>query len=167
MGVEAVGGSLTDHYDPLSRTLRLSDSVHGSNSVAAAGVAAHEAGHAIQHAAGFFPLHLRTVIYPVTSIASQAAIPVFMLGLFAHLPFLQNIGILLFAAVVFFQVVTLPVEFDASRRALAALQRGAILSHDEMDGARSVLRAAALTYVAAVFQALLTLLYLLMKRDRR
>lgn len=159
--IERVRGSLTDHYDPRGRVLRLSDSVINSSSVAALGVAAHEAGHAIQDAAGYRPLALRTALVPVVNIGSYMAMPLFVLGLLAAWEPLINVGIILFGLVVLFSLVTLPVEFNASRRALAALEGGAILDSDELVGARAVLKAAALTYVASALQALLSLLRLL------
>lgn len=153
--IEHVSGHLSDHYDPRDKVLRLSDSVMNSTSVAALGVAAHEAGHAVQDANGYKPLVLRSAMAPVVSIGSNLAIPLFILGLiFAWEP-LVNLGIILFS------LITLPVEFDASRRALATLEGNSLLDSDELTGARRVLNAAALTYVAAALQSILNLLRLL------
>lgn len=166
--IERVSGHLSDHYDPRDKVLRLSDSVMNSTSVAALGVAAHEAGHAVQDAQGYKPLMLRTALAPMVSIGSNMAIPLFVLGLiFAWEPLL-NVGIILFSLVVLFSLITLPVEFNASRRALATLEGDALLSSDELTGARRVLSAAALTYVAAALQSILNLLRLLvLAGDRR
>ncbi len=178
--VEMVSGRLTDHYDPRSRVLRLSESVCGSTSIAAVGVAAHEAGHAIQHQVGYAPLHLRNVMIPLTRIGSNLSMPLIILGIImgglsssvsGNLGwYIIVLGIALFGIAVLFQVITLPVEFNASRRALALLREQQILVDDELGKARKVLQAAALTYVAATAQALANLLRLLLivggrKRD--
>lgn len=160
--VEPIGGSLTDHYDPRSNKIGLSEPVYGSSSVAAIGVAAHETGHAIQHAQHYFPIKLRNSILPVAQLGSAAALPLAILGIFLSTPFLIDFGILLYTAVVLFQVVTLPVEFNASNRALAILDSSASLSPEELDGAKKVLRAAALTYVAAMLTSLMSLLRLIL-----
>jgi len=162
-------GSLTDHYSPKEKVLRLSDSVYSSTSVAAIGVAAHECGHAIQHAVGYSPLKLRSAAVPVANIGSNLYWPIILLGLLFSAPMLTNIGIILFCFVVLFQVITLPVEFNASRRALAILNDNGILEGRELSSARKVLSAAAMTYVAAVLSALLQLfrLLLLSQRNRR
>ncbi|MDR1885380.1 MAG: zinc metallopeptidase [Synergistaceae bacterium] len=166
--IERVRGELTDHYDPRSKVLRLSDSVGGSSSIAAIGVAAHEVGHAIQDGSGYSPLRLRNMLVPVASLGSNGAIILFMIGLFMGLGPLMNIGILLFAGAVVFHVVTLPVEFDASSRALKLLSSTGVLSANETAGARSVLNAAALTYVAATIMAVSQLMRLLiLARNRR
>ncbi len=159
--VERVRGSLTDHYDPRTNTLRLSDTVYGSTSLAALGVAAHECGHAMQEAEGYKPLRIREKIVPVAQIGSWAAMPLFMLGLVMSWEPLLTAGIIVFSLVVAFYLVTLPVEFDASGRALEQLEGGGYLSSAETDDAGRVLRAAALTYVAAALQAVLQLLRLL------
>lgn len=161
--IERVSGNLTDHYDPRSNVIRLSDSVYGSTSVAAIGVAAHEAGHALQYAEGYFPIKLRNFIIPVTQIGSKLAVPLVILGLIfsSSLGWLVSAGIFLYTGVVFFQAVTLPVEFNASRRALRILEDRYILEEDETKMAKKVLGAAAMTYVAAMFSALLTLLRLI------
>ena len=178
--VEMVSGRLTDHYDPRSRVLRLSESVCDSTSIAAVGVAAHEAGHAIQHQVGYTPLHLRNVMIPLTRIGSNLSMPLIILGIImgglsssvsGNLGwYIIVLGIALFGIAVLFQVITLPVEFNASRRALALLREQQILVDDELGKARKVLQAAALTYVAATAQALANLLRLLLivggrKRD--
>ncbi|NUM55327.1 MAG: zinc metallopeptidase [Candidatus Hydrogenedentes bacterium] len=162
VSLEAIGGHLTDHYDPRDRTLRLSDEVYHGQSIAALGIATHEVGHAIQHANAYSMLMWRNAIYPVTSIASTLSWPLLLIGLFAGYSPLLNIGIALFAFAVLFTLITLPVEFDASRRALRALADGGYLTDDELYGARKVLGAAAMTYVAAAAVALLELLRLVL-----
>ncbi|MDR1917278.1 MAG: zinc metallopeptidase [Synergistaceae bacterium] len=165
--IERVPGNLTDHYDPRTKTLRLSDSVGGSSSIAAIGVAAHEVGHAVQDKEGYAPLHLRNKLVPVANIGSTGAFPLFFLGLFLRIDPLVNVGILLFSCAVIFHLVTLPVEFDASGRALKLLSSTGALTSDEISGAKSVLNAAALTYVAATIMAVLQLLYLLARANGR
>lgn len=162
VGLEAIGGHLTDHYDPRDKTLRLSQDIYYGQSIAALGIAAHEVGHAIQHHRSYVPMHLRSLIYPVTSIGSTLAFPLFFIGfIFPAFPQLMWVGIALFSAAVLFTVVTLPVEFNASSRALAALKTGNYLTPDEMRGARAVLSAAAMTYVAATAMAISQLLRLI------
>ena len=167
--VEPIAGELSDHYDPSTRTLRLSEPVYGSQSLSALGVAAHEVGHAIQHAGHYGPLAFRSMWVPVANVGSGLSMMVLfgaaMLGgaetaLGANVALL---GVLLFATTTVFTLVTLPVEFDASRRALATLERGGYMTADELGGARKVLNAAALTYVAAFVTSLLTLLYWAMR----
>ncbi len=165
--IERIAGKLTDHYSPKEKVLRLSDTVYGSTSVAAIGVAAHECGHAIQHAHGYAPLKFRSAIVPVAKIGSAISWPVILLGLLFDMSGLMNIGILLFLAIVVFQAVTLPVEFDASKRAITILNNGAMLYPDEIGYADSVLTAAALTYVAAMVTTILQLLRLFMIIGRR
>ena len=178
--IQRVSGELTDHYDPRAQVVRLSDSVYDSTSVAAIGVAAHEVGHACQHAEDYVPLRIRSAIIPMTRIGSMLAMPVFILGLlFAQLSLYGNmvgdvfmmLGILLFSLSTLFQLVTLPTEFNASARALKTLESYGILDGDELVGARSTLRAAALPYVAALASSLATLLRLLLiiggSRSRR
>ncbi len=165
--IERVSGSLSDHYDPRTNVVRLSDSVYNDASVAALGVAAHEVGHAIQHNQGYLPLKVRSAIIPVTQLGSSLAFPLAIFGLFLGSDILVNIGILLFVAVVFFQLVTLPVEFNASNRALAVLESERFLEDDELSGAKRTLRAAALTYVAALIVAIANLLRLLALVGRR
>ncbi len=165
--IQVVPGMLADHYDPINRVLRLSPEVYSGTSLAAAGIAAHEAGHAIQHAKGFAPLHLRTTLYPLANIGSQAwpflMIAGFLFGL-RNLDWLLDLGIILFSFAVAFYLITLPVEFDASRRALGCLAQYGLLTDRELKGARRVLSAAALTYVAAALTAVVQLLYLLSVR---
>lgn len=168
--VEKIPGQLTDHYDPRKKALRLSGNVYGSNSIAALGVAAHETGHALQHHVGYLPLQLRNAIYPVASFGSTLAFPLFFAGLIfgggrPHI--LMDIGILLFAGAVAFTVITLPVEFNASRRALALLEERGVLSRQELVGAKDVLSAAALTYVAATAMAAMQLLRMFILRGSR
>lgn len=160
VSIEQVSGKLTDHYDPENGVLRLSSEVYASRSVAALGVAAHEAGHAIQDAVGYAPMRIRATLVPVANIGSGAAIPLFMLGLIFSWQPLVQIGILCFALAVLFYVVTLPVEFNASSRAVAVLSSG-MLPQEEVRGVKAVLSAAALTYVAAALQALLQLMRLI------
>ena len=167
--IEHVSGDLTDHYDPKSNVIRLSDSVYNSTSVAAIGVAAHEAGHAIQYAQGYFPIKIRSAIIPVTQLGSRLAMPLVLIGLLFHnsLGWLVTVGIILYTAVVLFQAVTLPVEFNASHRALQILDSKYMLDAEELKKAKSVLSAAAMTYVAAMFSALLSLLRLIVLANGR
>lgn len=158
-------GRLSDHYDPRNKALRLSNPT--SAALADVGVAAHEAGHAIQHARGYGPLSVRSAMVPVANFGSGLAMPLFILGLFAQYPPLMTAGIIAFSAAVFFTVVTLPVEFDASRRAVAALRSTGMLTEEELGGVKDVLFAAALTYVAAAAMAALQLLMLLSVSRRR
>ena len=162
--VEVTRGWLSDHYDPRSKTLRLSPEVHGGRSVASVGVAAHEAGHALQHAHGYAPMSLRSAFVPVATFGSWLAFPLIFIGfLFASLE-LMKWGIILFGAIVVFQLITLPVEFNASKRAKAALANsGIVVTEEEAHGVSAVLSAAALTYVAAAVAALAQLLYFLLR----
>lgn len=159
VSIERVGGHLSDHYDPRSRTLRLSDAVSTAPTVAALGVAAHEAGHAIQHAEGYRPMRVRQALVPAAQIGQSLWVVPVVVGLAIGATGLVNVGLALFAAIVLFQLVTLPVEFDASRRALMALGEQRLLAPAELEGARAVLRAAALTYVAGFVAALGQLIY--------
>ena len=159
--VERVGGKLTDHYDPRKKVLRLSEPVYASTSLAAIGIAAHEAGHALQDANGYAPLKLRSSFAPVAGFASRMLIPLAIGGIFFHITGLIWIGVIGYAAAVVFSVITLPVEFDASRRALAVIGSNGYLTSQEEAGARGVLTAAALTYVAATLIAVMQLLYLI------
>ena len=159
--VEHVSGKLTDHYDPSNKVLRLSDAVYGNTSIAAIGVAAHECGHAVQHAKNYVPLSVRSAIVPVANFGSQLSWPLFLAGLIFSFRPLLMIGILLFCAALLFQIVTLPVEFNASARALRMLDETGIMGRQEIRGTKKVLRAAAMTYVAAVIGSLLQLLRLL------
>ena len=169
--IEHVRGELTDHYDPAHKVLRLSDSVYGSSSIAAIGVAAHECGHAVQHDKGYGPLKIRTALVPAANIGSKAGIPLIFLGVFLGMNnILIQVGIWVFAIAVLFQLVTLPVEFNASGRALAMLGDYGMLEREETNGCRRVLSAAALTYVAAAASAILQLLRLVLlfgNNDRR
>ena len=165
--IERVGGNLTDHYDPRSKVLRLSETVYGSESVAAIGVAAHECGHAIQDDVGYVPIKIRGAIVPVVSLGSALCWPLFLIGLLMGAPGLVNAGIILFSLVVAFQLVTLPVEFNASGRALRILDGAGILEGNELQGAGKVLRAAALTYVASALSSILQLLRLVLLSGRR
>lgn len=161
--VERVRGDLTDHYDPRTKTVRLSDSVYGSTSVAAIGVAAHECGHVMQHDENYAPLRVRTMLVPAANIGSQLGIPIILLGiLFGGSSLLVNIGIWVFSLAVLFQIVTLPVEFDASRRALVCIEQYGIVTREEQAKSAKVLRAAALTYVAAAAASVLQLLRLIL-----
>ena len=173
--VERVSGKLTDHYDPKTNVIRLSDSVHDSWSTAAIGVACHEAGHAVQYAQGYFPIRIRAAVIPVTNFGSKLAMPLILLGVV--LSFLGNfsviliyLGILCFSFSLIFQLITLPVEFNASRRAMEAIEQTQLLNDDERRGARKTLSAAAMTYVAAAavsFAQLLRLILLFGGRGRR
>ena len=173
--VEKVSGNLTDHFDPRSKVIRLSDSVFSSTSVSALGVAAHEAGHAVQHEVGYFPIKVRTAIIPICQFGSNLAMPLFFIGLIISglsliSEYLMLAGILAFSLSVFFQLVTLPVEFNASRRAMRCLRTSGTMSEGQLDGSRRVLSAAAMTYVAALAVGLLSLLRLVliaMSRSRR
>jgi len=166
--IEATGGSLTDHYDPSSKRLRLSQPVYNVNSIAAVGVAAHETGHAIQHAVSWGPLGLRSTLVPVANIGSMFGPYLAMAGLIFSMDILLNIGIFLFAGAVLFYLITLPVEFDASARAIAILRSNNVLTHEELKGVKKVLTAAALTYVASALTAVMSLLRLiLLSRNRR
>lgn len=162
--VQHISGDLTDHYDPRNKVLSLSDSTYGSSSVAAVGVAAHECGHAIQHQKSYAPLNIRSAIVPVANFGSAAAWPLIIAGLFftsSTGSFLINLGILCFSFAVLFQLVTLPVEFNASNRAIRILGETGILGQEELRGTRKVLGAAALTYVAGAASAILQLLRLI------
>ena len=156
--IERVSGRLSDHYDPRSNVIRLSDSVYGVNSVAAVGVAAHEAGHAVQYAQGYGPIRVRSAIIPLSNIGSQLSIVFILIGLFLYSQTLFGIGVLLFSVAVVGQLVTLPVEFNASRRAIVTLESGDFLDNQELKGAKKVLSAAAMTYVAALVVSLAQLL---------
>ena len=164
--IEQVAGELTDHFDPRTNVIRLSRGVYDVTSVAAVGVAAHEAGHAVQYAVGYGPIKFRAAIIPVTQIGSYLSWPLLLIGLLMGNETLAFAGVLLFAGVVLFQLVTLPVEFNASNRALEALDASGYLQEEQLDGAGKVLRAAAMTYVAALAQALAQLFRLLMIANR-
>lgn len=165
--IEHIAGNLTDHYDPRAKVLRLSASVANNRSIAAIGVAAHECGHAVQDAESYAFLRIRNSIVPVVNIASTASIPLFIIGLLMNAMNLATIGIILFSATLVFHLVTLPVEFDASARALKILSSRGILRSGEIEGAKKVLSAAAMTYVAAVLMSAMQLLRLLAIRNNR
>lgn len=168
--VRHVSGSLMDHYDPRTKTVNLSDPVYNATSVAALGVAAHECGHAIQHAKSYAPLSIRSALVPIANFGSMLAWPVILIGLFFNTRssgLIIDIGILLFSAAVLFQLVTLPVEFDASRRALVMLRTQGILADDELKYTRRVLKSAALTYVASAAAAILQLLRIILITNGR
>ncbi len=164
--IKPIAGELTDHFDPRTNTISLSQGVYDVTSVAAVGVAAHEAGHAVQYAVGYSPIKIRTAIIPVTQIGSTLSWPILLVGLLLGSETLAMAGVLLFCAVVLFQLVTLPVEFNASNRALDALSASGYLQPEQVTGAGKVLRAAAMTYVAALAQALAQLLRLLLIANR-
>jgi Zn-dependent membrane protease YugP len=159
--VEPVAGTLTDHYDPRRKVIRLSESNYRSNSIAAVSVAAHECGHAIQDASGYLPMKLRSGLFPLVAFSSQIWLPLFFIGVFVGAPLFIQLAAILFGAVLAFHLVTLPVEINASTRAYELLTRYGLLSREEAEGTRRVLSAAAFTYIAAALTAFLTLLYLL------
>lgn len=165
--VEHISGNLTDHFDPRDKVIRLSDNVYGSSSIAAIGVAAHEAGHAVQHDVGYLPIRVRNVFVPVANLGSQLSIPMILLGLILSFENLITFGILLFSTVAVFQLITLPVEFNASRRALEVLSGTGLLEGEEVGCARKVLSAAAMTYVAALISSVAQLLRLIGLFGRR
>jgi Zn-dependent membrane protease YugP len=166
--IERVSGNLTDHYDPKANVIRLSAPVYDARTVSAVGVACHEAGHAVQYANAYVPIKLRSLIYPVANIGSRLAIPLILLGIIFSYPVLMDVGIIVFAAAVVFHLVTMPVEFNASRRAIASIRENNILLDDsEIKGARKVLTAAALTYIASFLLSLMQFLRLLAMTNRR
>ncbi len=170
--IERISGNLTDHYDPTTNVIRLSDSVYDNTSTAAIGVAAHEAGHAVQYAQSYSPIRLRAAIIPITNIGSRLAMPLILIGLLLNVLgsvsyFFVYLGIACFGLSLLFQLITLPVEFNASSRALDAIAQGELLTEDEQQGARKTLRAAAMTYVAATAVALAQLLRLMLLFGRR
>jgi Zn-dependent membrane protease YugP len=168
VSIEPVRGSLSDHYDPSHKTLRLSEPVYGRPSIAAVGVAAHETGHAIQHAKGYGPLALRSALVPAARFGSSLGPVLAVLGLIMSIPVLFNMGLVLFTAAVAFTLITLPVEFNASARAIAILRANRVLSEEELAGVKKVLTAAALTYAAAALSAIANLLrFVLLSRNRR
>ena len=166
VGIECIPGEMSDHYDPRSKTVRLSEAVHNGSSIAALGIAAHEVGHVVQHSRAYVPLGIRHFMYPASSIGSKLAFPLIIGGLIFHNPALATIGIWLYSAAVAFTLVTLPVEFNASTRAKRALAGSGYLEEDELAGVRKVLSAAAMTYVAAAVGSILQLVQLiLLRRD--
>ena len=162
VAIRPTRGRLTDHYDPRDNTIYLSETVYAADTVAAVGVAAHEAGHAVQYAEGYAPVRLRSAIVSVTNLSSQASMVLLFIGLFLYSQMLFGIGILLFSVTTFFQLVTLPVEFNASRRAMDTIEGQGLLDEEEARGAGRVLKAAAMTYVAALLTSLLQLLRFLL-----
>lgn len=162
-----IDGTLSDHYDPQKRELHLSNDVFYGDSISSVSIAAHETGHALQHSKKYLPLILRNQIVPVASFGSSAAFPLFLVGLFFGMPFLMDLGIIFFSAALIFHLVTLPVEFDASHRALVELKDSFLIENNQMKGARAVLNAAALTYIAATLMALVQLIRLLVLRGSR
>ena len=165
--IQAVKGTLTDHYDPRKRVVSLSEDVYHGTTISSAAISAHEVGHAIQHATKYAPLALRATILPVAQIGTSAAFPLFIAGLLFSIPMLMDIGIIFFAGALLFHVVTLPVEFNASQLAYAELSKGIIHSEQETQGVKAVLNAAALTYIAATLMALVNLIRLIMIRGSR
>lgn len=165
--IERVSGELTDHYDPKSNVIRLSDSVYSSTSIASIGVAAHEAGHALQYASNYGPIKLRSAIIPITNLGSSLSFPLLLVGLIFNFSFLIYAGIIAFSLAVLFQLITLPVEFNASARAIKMLRENNILDSNEIKGAKSVLTAAAMTYVGALLVSLMQLLRLILIFGRR
>ena len=162
VSINQISGHLSDHFNPKTSAINLSESVYNSTSIAAIGVAAHEAGHAVQHAVNYKPIRIREMVIPVTQIGSWLYLPILLIGVFLSSQGLINIGILLFSTLAIFQLVTLPVEFDASNRAITTLSQSGILQGDEITGAKRVLKAAALTYVAALVSSLAQLLRLIL-----
>jgi Zn-dependent membrane protease YugP len=167
VGIEQIGGNLTDNYDPRDKTLHLSEGVYNNDSIAAVGIVAHEVGHAVQDSKAYAPLKIRSGLVPAANIGSQLAIPLFFLGMIFSYPRLMDIGIIAFSLAVVFTIITLPVEFNASKRAVAMLSDGGFLTKDEVPLAKKVLDAAALTYVAATAMAVLNLIRLLAIRGSR
>lgn len=165
--IERVAGTLSDHYDPKSKVIRLSDGVYSSNSIAAIGIACHEAGHAAQHAQDYVPIKVRNSLIPICNIGSTLGVPLAIFGYILGFEPLISIGLLLYAAITVFQLVTLPVEFNASRRALRVIDETNLLYDDESGGAKKVLTAAAMTYVAAMLVSLANLLRLILRFNRR
>ena len=165
--IERVSGNLTDHFDPRTNVIRLSDSVYDSYSISAVGVAAHEAGHAVQHAVGYTPIKIRSAIFPVSSLGSRLSLPLLLIGLLFNFTFLMNLGVIFFGAALIFQLVTLPVEFNASARALGAIKVGGLLDEKQISGAKKVLTAAAMTYITSFLVSLTQFLRLLALTNRR
>ncbi len=165
--VEEIPGQLTDHYDPRNKTLRLSTDVYGGRSLSALGVAAHEAGHALQDATAYTPLRIRNSIVPVANFGSNGAVFLFIIGFLAHFDPLMRLAIIFFSAAVFFYLITLPVEFNASTRAIQTLRNEGIIYENEKQNTKKVLNAAALTYLAAALMAIMQLLYFILLRRRR
>ncbi|OJU12613.1 MAG: hypothetical protein BGN88_15365 [Clostridiales bacterium 43-6] len=167
VNVVPIEGKLTDNYDPRTKIVSLSEGVYNGNSISAIGIAAHEVGHAIQHNTGYAPIKARNAIFPVSSLGSSIGPLVIIAGIIFNFPFLSYIGLIFFAFAVLFQLITLPVEFDASRRALNAIGTSGFLTTEEAEGAKKVLTAAALTYIAALLQSLMMLIYYFLRSSRR
>lgn len=165
--IEGIAGNLTDHYDPRANVIRLSQGVYNGTSIASIGIACHEAGHAMQHAEAYAPIKIRNAILPVANFGSSAGVLIAIVGYFLDYPLIINIGIILFASVVLFQLVTLPVEFNASGRAMKLIAEKGLLYEDELPKARKVLTAAAMTYVASVLVSLMSLIRLILRTNRR
>jgi Zn-dependent membrane protease YugP len=166
--IETVAGQLTDHYDPRTNVIRLSEGIYDSSSVSAIGIAAHDAGHAVQYATGYAPIRLRSAIIPITQIGSSLTTPLILIGFILSVPFLIDLGLIFFAAAIFFQLVTLPVEYNASARAVRALEGSGLFEYEEIDNARKVLNAAAMTYLAALAVSLAQFIRIFMLgRSRR
>ncbi len=165
--IQRVSGNLTDHFDPKANVIRLSDAVYDSRTVSAVGVAAHEAGHAIQYAKSYVPIKIRSAIYPVCNLGSRLSVPLVLLGLLFNFPILVDVGIIFFAVTLLFQFVTLPVEFNASKRAITVIRDYGILEYNDLRGAKNVLTAAAMTYIASFLVSLAQLLRLLALTNRR
>jgi len=165
--VEMTQGTLSDHYDPRSRVVRLSPGIYQGNSIASIAVAAHECGHAIQHHMGYVPLSFRSAFFPVVNLSSKAAVPIIILGFFLQSVGLMDVGIILFSVVVVFHLITLPVEFNASSRAIVQIEENGFLAVEEVSGAKKVLNAAALTYVASAAMAAMQLLRFIILRNAR
>lgn len=169
VSIKHIRGKLNDHFDPRDNSISLSDAVYADTSIAAIGVAAHESGHAVQHAHGYMPIKLRQMLVPITQFGSTISMPLVFIGLLlpVQYSFIVNLGIILFSAAVLFQIVTLPVEFNASSRAIKSLEKSGILEGEELNGAKKVLSAAALTYVAAAVASVMSLLRLILITRRR
>jgi len=165
--IKPITGTLSDHYDPTKKEIRLSEDIFYGKSISAVSIAAHETGHALQHAKDYSPLQLRANILPVANIGSTMAFPLFLIGLFLRTTFLMDLGIIFFAGALLFHLITLPVEFNASQRAIKQLSEGIIVYPEELKGAKAVLKAAALTYVASTLMALVQFLRLIILRNAR
>lgn len=163
VSITLTGGRMSDHFDPRSKTIALSQEVFNGTSVAAVCIAAHEAGHAVQHATGYFPLRIRSFIIPISNVGSRISIPLIIIGGLLDFPVLVNVAIIFFALSAFLQFITLPVEFNASRRAISVISGSGIFSEADVTGSRKMLSAAAMTYVAAFAQSLLSLLYYVLR----
>lgn len=166
VSINSVGGQLSDHYHPVKKQVNLSRNVYGSSSIAAVGISAHECGHAIQHHKGYSPIKVRNAILPIANIGNMLVWPLVIIGFIAQLPILINIGIIFFTVTVAFHFITLPIELDASRRAVKILESNDLLNQREIEGVKKVLNAAAFTYVASTLVAILNLIYLLILRNR-